>query len=151
MKRWLPRVLNKKFKEPIVVLAIFAVILTIASFEEGELAKSRKVLAEEANTQWLTYYQIYLDNHENISARNMAEQYRTESTIQNEKSFEFDFVSGVYQISIQCSIISLIIFLAALSISNRKILVNINFMAFLLFGLAFAYFIAGVVIQLVIL
>lgn len=141
MKIRLPRVLSKKMITPVAFVAFFALLSVFASVTVNTRSNYHKVIAEAARNDWLTHYQIYLDNRENVDARNMAEQYLDESITQTVKSFKLDFISGVYQLSIQSSILSLILFLAAFSVSKSKTLITINLLAIGLMGTAIYYFV----------
>ncbi len=147
MSRVLNKVLNKKRIGPIYFVAFFAIFSAAGSIAASSLTNAHKIIAEDASNNWLTYYQDYMDNRENVDARNKAEQYHLESVTYSLKSLKFDMVSGWYQLSVQSSILSLMLFILGFSIPKRRALRAINISAFVLLLIAVCYF-GGATLQL---
>jgi hypothetical protein len=132
--------LNKQNVLIIFAVAFLALAGTVMSIWSGTLAKIQNAYAEEATGNWFTYNQHYLDNHENIDARNRAENYHRDSISYKVSSLNYDFTSGVYQSSVQGAILSLMFFIAGLSVSECKKLTIINLVAWAFLIIALIYF-----------
>jgi hypothetical protein len=141
LKRWLSRVFNKKMTTPVFFVAFFALISVVSSVTTSSHANYHKLVADASQSNWFVYYQDYLDNRENIDAANRMEQSRNDWITNSVESFNLDFVSGVYQITIQSSILSLMIFLVGFSIPKGKTLITVNLLAIMLLGMAVTYWV----------
>lgn len=143
--------LKKEMITPIMFVAIFAILLALSSFIANTYAEFHKEIAEEARDDWLTYYLEYMDNRENVDAKERAEHYHNKSTFHDVEAFNLNSLSGSYQVSIQSSILSLMLFLVVFSIPENKTRERsiINFLAISLLSIALAYYFITLFIFLV--
>jgi hypothetical protein len=131
--------LNQQNVLIIFAVAFLALSATVLSIFAGSCAKIQNVNAEEASGNWFTYYQQYVDNHENTYTRDMAENYHKDSISYKISSLNYDSVSGVYQSSAQGAILSLMFFIAGFSVSKSKKLTAINLTAWAFLVIALIY------------
>lgn len=126
-----------------LLIAVFAFLALLLGFLSNTKAGEHKRYSEIWGNEWLAHYTEWLENRENKEMKELTDNYLKLSYDNTVESFEWDIRAGVWQVSAQGFILSLMFALVGFSIGegNRwKSAIDFSAGIFFILGLtAFVY------------